>query len=146
MAGAFYGGGHSTKSALDVAFWCQQNVATYYSEGDVFVPPSAPVVDMTLAYQSLAYAVEQAGAFIPTDYFDLMALLQSTNSIVAPDVAASTRGALLINKGVVCLSLGDRRRIIVEENYRLAQKYMDPGIDFLTTFENGALIPGVAYL
>lgn len=146
MAGAFYGGGHSTGSALDVAYWCQQNVATYYSEGDVFVPPAAPVTDMTLAYQTLAYAIEQAGGNIPTDYYSLMDHLSSAGLLIEPDVAASTRSALLINKGVVCLSLGDRRRIIVEENYRLAQKYMDSDLNMLATFEYGALIPGVTYL
>ena len=146
MTSAFYGGGHSTGTALDVAYWCQQNVSTYYSEGEMFIPPSAPVADMTLAYQTLAYAIGQAGGNIPTDYYALTSLLGDQGLYIAPERAAATRGALLLNKGVVCVSLGDRRRIIVEENYRLAQKYMDPSQDMLATFENGAYIPGVTYL
>lgn len=146
MTGAFYGGGHRTKSALDVAYWCQSNVTTFYDEGEVFVPPQAPITDMSLTYQSLVYAIEQAGVTIPTDYYELQDVLRINDLYIPSAQAATTRGALFLNKGTVSLSLGDSRRIIVEENYRLAQKYMDPDQNFLTTFEHGALIPGVTYL
>ena len=146
MTGAFYGGGHRTKSALDVAYWCQYNVSTFYEEGDVFIPPKAPIDNLYMNYQSLAYAIEQAGVTIPVDYNDLKDVLRINDLYIPPAQAVKTRGALLLNNGTVSLSLGDSRRIIVEENYRLAQKYMDPDQNYLATFEHGALIPGVDYL
>ena len=146
MTGAFYGGGHRTKSALDVAYWCQQNVSTYYDESEVFIPPSAPIGGFYMSYQSLAYAIEQSGVSIPVDYNDLMDMLRINSLYITPMEAVKTRGAILLNKGTVSLSLGDSRRIIVEENYRLAQKYMDVNQDYLATFEYGALLPEVDYL
>lgn len=146
MTGAFYGGGHRTKSALDVAYWCQSNVTTFYDEGEVFVPPKAPITDMTLNYQTLAYSIEQAGVTIPVNYYELMDLLRINDLFIPSEQAAHKRGALLLNSGTVSLSLGDGRRIIVEENYRLSQKFMDSDQNFLATFERGALLPGVNYL
>jgi len=146
MTGAFYGGGHRTKSALDVTYWCQYNVTTYYDENEVFIPPTAPIANFSLSYQSLAYAIEQAGVSIPVDYNELKDVLRINNLYITPMEAVKTRGALLLNNGTVSLSLGDSRRIIVEENYRLSQKYMDPDQNYLATFESGGLIPGVNYL
>lgn len=145
-AGGFYGGGHSTKSALDVAYWCQANISVYYGVNDLFVPPKSPVTGMYWPYQALQSALLNAGVEIPNDYADLMSVLRLNSLLIPPAQAARTRGSLFINQGTVSLSLGDSRRIITEDEYRLSLRYMDKDQNFNATFEYGALIPGVQYL
>lgn len=151
MTGAFYGGGHATKSALDVSYWCLNNVVTFYDRGDVFIPPKSTLETMAWPYQSLASAIQQAGVTdFPSVYNELLDILRINSLFIPIAEAANTRGALLLNKGTVSMSLGvdpldGSRRIITEENYRLAQRFMDKDLNVLTTFEYGALIPGVYY-
>ncbi|AZS07907.1 minor tail protein [Gordonia phage Kabocha] len=145
-AGGFYGGGHSTKSALDVAYWCQYNVSAFYGTNDLFIPPKSAVDGMYWPYQALQSALQNAGVEIPTEYSDLMAQLRLENLLITPAQAAYTRSALFINQGTLSLSLGDGRRIITEDNYRLSLRYMDANQNYNATFEYGALIPGVQYL
>ena len=142
---ALYGGGHNTQSGLDFAYWCQANTSTFYEPGAVFVPPSAPL-DSAWPYQTIASCVEQAGiSGFPQLYSELIEWLEHNNAFISIPKAADTRGALLLSKGTVCVSLGDRRRIIVEENFRLAMRWMDADQNLIATFERGALVPGVSY-
>lgn len=140
-----YGGGHNTMSALDFTYWCQYNVRVFYEPGTVFVPPVAPL-DSAWPYQTIASCVQQTGIEdFPQLYAELLDYLGSHNAFIPTTRAAATRGALLLNKGTVSVSLGDKRRIIVEENFRLAMRWMDENQNFITTFERGALVPGVTY-
>ena len=140
-----YGGGHSTQSALDFTYWCLANTSVFYEPGAVFVPPSAPL-DSAWPYQMIASCVEQTGVGgFPQLYSDLVEWLDSNSAFTSVTKAAETRGGLLLNKGTVCVSLGDRRRIIVEENFRLSMRWMNPDQNLIATFERGALLPGVMY-
>lgn len=146
MTGAFYGGGHATQSALDVAYWVQRNVVVFYDRSDVFIPPKSPLEAMAWPFQSMASAIQQAGVTdFPMTYVELRDVLRINSLYIPAEQAANTRGAILLNQGTVSMSLGDGRRIITEENYRLVQRFMDPTTNYITTFEDGALIPGVEY-
>lgn len=140
-----YGGGHDTLSALDFTYWCQFNTKVFYEPGTVFVPPKAPL-DSAWPYQTIASCVQQTGVpDFPMLYAELLEWLDAHNAFIPTTVAARTRGAIFLNEGTVSVSLGDARRIIVEENFRLAMRWMDKDQNFITTFQRAALVPGVSY-
>lgn len=140
-----YGGGHNTQSALDFVYWCQYNTKVFYEPGAVFVPPSAPL-ESAWPYQTIVSCIQQTGIEdFPMLYAELIEYLGKANAFIPTAKAASIRGALLLNQGTVSVSLGDQRRLIVEENFRLAMRWMDKDQNFITTFERAALIPGVTY-
>lgn len=141
---AFYGGGHSMGSAQDFAYWCMNTTTIYKSRTDLFVPPRVALNDVT--YGRIAGCVENAGGTIPLSYADLYDWLLESRSIVSVQKAITTRGALLLNAGTVTVSLGDSHRVVVEENYRLVQKYVNRDLDPKTLFEYGALLPSLDYL
>ena len=140
-----YGGGHNTASALDFTYWCLTNTRTFFEPGTVFVPPKAPL-DSAWPYQTIASCVEQTGVpEFPTLYAELIEWLSQNNAFIPTTRAAGIRGAIFLNGGTVSVSLGDRRRLIVEEDFRLAMRWMDKDQNFITTFEHAALVPGVTY-
>lgn len=133
------------KSAQDFAYWCLRETTIYQSRKDLFVPP-VTALDDSQSYGRIHGCLQSAGGDMPMQYVDLQGWLQQHDAYISVESAYRTRGAILLNRGTVSVSMGDGSRIVVEENYRLIQKYVNPTADPVRTFEYGAKIPKLAYL
>lgn len=141
---AFYGGGHSMKSARDFAFWCLQNTSIFYQKRDLFRPPSNTIGNYQ-GYQRVANAAAMAGVEIPERFADLFNLCTRERTFISPRQAMRTQGALLFHQNAVTVSLGDGTRVVYEEDFTLVMKYFDPSANPNEVFEWAATIPGMEY-
>ena len=134
------------KSALDFVYWCQQTCTNFHSSSDVFIPPKADIGAVVQPYARIANCLELAGITIPSRYVELMSWLCAESALISTEKAANTRGAILLNKGTVSVSVGDRRRVITEDGYLLTSRHINPALTVQEQFEYGALVPGLEYL
>lgn len=144
MSNAFYGGGHAMKSASDFVYWCLRNTSVFYGPKDVFTPPKA-VPGVYVSHQRIITCANLAGVEMDARYADLLGRSITMNKIITPTQAIRTRGALLLNQGTVCVSVGDGRRVIYEQDYTLIMKFINHDGDLNHVFEYGALLSELEY-
>lgn len=142
---SFYGGGHRTGSASDFVFWCLRATTIYQSRKELFVSPVSRAGEIS-SYGRIQNCLELAGVEVAGTYREFFDQVLDADTFISPAAAYRLRGAVLLNQGTVTVSLGDSARVIVEQNYRLVMKYVNPNIDPQSAFEYGAKVPGVAYL
>lgn len=142
----YYGGGHMMRTGADLTYWALRDCSVYYPPTTVFTPPSPAVDTLYMGYGRIAACISKSGVEIPERYIDLMSHLAQFNAFIEPAEGVRTRGALLIKQGAVCISIGDGRRVVYEEDYRLCMKYLRTGQDPRTYFEFAAKVPGMEYL
>ena len=133
------------KSSFDFVYWCLKNTSYYYGPRDLLIVPSAEIGEQQ-TYQRIVGCADQAGVEIPSSYRDLLQACLEEGLLIKPSIAMRTRGAVMFHKGAVVVCVGDMRRIVYEEKFRLTMKFVDPTQDVDSIFEYAARLPGMEYM
>lgn len=129
-----------TKSGYDLAYWAAK-FATDGTPSDYNI--AGPETD---GISLVAWACDKIGVYFPGTYDQAVAYIASSK--VSVDVALRTRGALLVTSNRIAISAGlDNIIDVVNGRHFLYKSIVTDGIPTTSrsTWEYGALIPGVIY-